>query len=84
MARESGVAGADEDGREIEGRVGCGGHEHARAVDGRLGGFRATERGPGGGALAVEVVEVESTAGAWAAVRVQRMSCQSASCRPRR
>ena len=59
--------------REIEGHVGCGGHEHARAVGGRSDGFRETERGPGGGVSAVEVV-VESREGAWAVVRVQWMT----------
>ena len=84
MARALEVVEAGEGVREIEGRVGCGGHAHARAAGGQSGGFRAAERGPGGGALAVAVVEVESREGAWAAVRVQRMSSRSASCRPRR
>ena len=83
MARALEVVGADEDVREIGGRVGCGDRARARAVGGRSDGFRVTEHGPDGGALAAEAVEVESREGAWAAVRVQQMSCRSASCRPR-
>ena len=83
MARVLEVVEVDEDVREIGGRVGCGDRARARAVGGQSDGFRGTEHGPDGGALAAEEVVVESREGAWAAVRVQRMSSRSASCRPR-
>jgi len=83
-ARASEVVEVDGGVREIEGRAGCGGHGHGRAVGGQWGGFRAIEHVLGGGALAVEGVEEESREVAWADVRAQRKSCRSASYRPPR